>query len=351
MNSKERVLATINFEPVDRPAVFPLEGTGWVNRRNGYSYADTFEMADFGAADIVKGFDDMKSDVIFCGGSAWMAWGNTFGSPVDASQPGMPINVEAAFKPGEVPNLTDEEIEGKLRDNYYVKAMVGQIQAVKKIVGDDRIVMSGHTGPFTGAGVLVSPKKLMVLIAKMNRSEENKKNLFDLLDFSTRCLAIYAGILREAGTDIINICDPVASGDMISMPMYDELVVPELKKYRELIKEKDMPILMHICGNAGERVERVLEFGAKCFSVDTMVNMEDMLKRYGRKMCMVGNLDNSALMLQGTPDDVYREAVRLEELGKANGGGLIVCTGCELPPIASLENIQAMVKAAEDVYA
>ena len=74
MNSKERVLATINFEPVDRPAVFPLEGTGWINRRAGYSYADTFEMSDYGAADIVQGFDDMRSDVIFCGGSAWMAW-------------------------------------------------------------------------------------------------------------------------------------------------------------------------------------------------------------------------------------------------------------------------------------
>ena len=351
MNSKERVLAAINFEPVDRPAVFPLEGTGWVNRRHGYSYADTFEMADFGAADIVQGFDDMKSDVIFCGGSAWMAWGNTFGSPVDASQPGMPINVEAAFKPGEVPNLTDEEIEAKLRGNYYVKAMMGQIRAVRKIVGDDRIIMSGHTGPFTGAGVVGSPKKLMVLVAKMGRSEEFKKNLFDLLDFSTRCLAIYAGLLREAGTDIINICDPVASGDMISLPMYDELCVPELKKYRELIKEKDMPILMHICGQAGERVERVRDFGAKCFSVDAMVDMADMLKRCDHKMCMVGNLNNPEIMVQGTPDDVYRESVKLLELGKANGGGLIVCTGCELPPMTALENIQAMAKAAEDFSA
>ena len=55
--------------------------------------------------------------------------------------------------------------------------------------------------------------------------------------------------------------------------------------------------------------------------------------------------------MQGTPDDVYREATRLVELGKANGGGQIVCTGCELPPITPLENILAMVRAAEDAYA
>ena len=351
MNSKERVWATMNFEPVDRPAVFPLEGTGWINHRAGYSYADTFEMADFGAADIVQGFEDMHSDVIYCGGSAWMAWGNTFGSEVDASRPGMPIDVGAAFKPDAIPVLTDAEIEERLRDNYYVKAMVNQVKAVRKIVGDEKLIFSGHTGPFTGAGVLVSPKKLMVLIAKKDRSEENKKTLLDLLDFSTRCLSIYAGILREAGTDVINVCDPVASGDMISMPMYDELVVPELKKYKELVSDHESPVLMHICGNAGARVERVMEFGAKFFSVDTMVDMADMLKRCDHKMCMVGNLDNSNIMMQGTPDDVYRECTRLMELSKANGGGLILCTGCELPPIAPLENIQAMVRAAEDAYA
>ena len=352
MNSRERVLATMNFQPVDRPAVFPLEGTGWINRRAGYSYADTFEMADYGAADIVQGFEDMRSDVIFCGGSAWMAWGNTFGSEVDASRQGMPIDVGAAFTPDKTPvDMSDAEIEERLRDNYYVKAMMNQIKAVKAIAGPEKIIMSGHTGPFTGAGVLVSPKKLMVMIAKMNRSEENKKALLDLLDFSTRCLSIYGKLLHESGTDILNICDPVASGDMISMPMYDELCVPELTKYRERMIDKDWPVLMHICGNAGARVERVLEFGAKFFSVDTMVDMEDMLKRCDHKMCMVGNLDNSNIMMQGTPDDVYREATRLVELGKANGGGLIVCTGCELPPITPLENILAMVRAAEDVYA
>ena len=352
MNSRERVLATMNFQPVDRPAVFPLEGTGWINRRAGYSYADTFEMADYGAADIVQGFEDMRSDVIFCGGSAWMAWGNTFGSEVDASRQGMPIDVGAAFTPDKTPvDMSDAEIEERLRDNYYVKAMMNQIKAVKAIAGPEKIIMSGHTGPFTGAGVLVSPKKLMVMIAKMNRSEENKKALLDLLDFSTRCLSIYGKLLHESGTDILNICDPVASGDMISMPMYEELCVPELTKYRERMIDKDWPVLMHICGNAGARVERVLEFGAKFFSVDTMVDMEDMLKRCDHKMCMVGNLDNSNIMMQGTPDDVYREATRLVELGKANGGGQIVCTGCELPPITPLENILAMVRAAEDVYA
>ena len=43
MTSKERVMATINFEPVDRPAVFPLEGSvcappGFSFRRLGKAF-------------------------------------------------------------------------------------------------------------------------------------------------------------------------------------------------------------------------------------------------------------------------------------------------------------------------
>ena len=346
MNSKERVLATINFEPVDRPAVFPLEGSGWICNRGGYSYAQQFEMPDCGAADLVKGFEDMRSDAIFCGGSAWMAWANAFGSPVDASNLGAPINVGPAFNLAEpIPEFTDEEIEEKLRNNYYVKAMVRQIKAVKELIGDEKVIMSGHTGPFTGAAVLAGTNDFMKLVAR------KKPIVNDLLNLAARTLAIYAGILREAGTDIVNICDPVSSGDMISMKTYEAMAVPAMETYLSNLKEKDMPKLMHICGNAGSRVEHVRDFGVKCFSVDTMVDMEDMLKRCDHKMCMVGNLDNAAIMVSGTPEDVYRESVKLLELGKANGGGLIVCTGCELPYITKLENILAMVKAAEDVYA
>ncbi|MBR6472725.1 MAG: hypothetical protein IKS99_03215, partial [Firmicutes bacterium] len=74
MTSMERVLATMNFEPVDRPAVFPLEGSGWICRDNNISYEDMFKLPDLGASLLVEGFKKMKSDAVFVGGSAWMAW-------------------------------------------------------------------------------------------------------------------------------------------------------------------------------------------------------------------------------------------------------------------------------------
>ena len=350
MTSKERVFATMNFEPVDRPAVFPLEGSGWISKHKGYSYAEMYELPDFGAADLVEGFEQMKSDVVFCGGSGWMAWANAFGSTVDATTVGAPVNVGKAFKPEDVPDLTDDEIREKLLDNYYVKAMVGQIRACHELVGDEKVLMAGHTGPFTGASILVGTNAFIKMVGKKDKKPEYAEYLAKLLDFSARALAIYGDILIDAGTTVLNICDPVSSGDMIAMKTYNELAYPALSKYRET-RKKDAPFLMHICGHAGERVDIVREFGASFFSVDSMVDMAEMLKKCDHKMCMVGNINPAEVMLQGTPEKVYEESMKLLELGKANGGGLVVCTGCELPADSPLENILAMVKATEDAYA
>ena len=344
MNSAERITATMHFEPVDRPAVFPLEGSAWICKKHGLSYEDLYKLPDRGAKLLVDGFAEMKSDAVFAGGSAWMAWAHAFGSDVQASEAGSAITVGPAFADpeNEIPDLTDEEIREALLKDYYVQSMLEQIRAAKALTGDAVPVMSGHDGPLTACGVLVGVENLMVAIA------DEEEWVEDLMDFAVRCLAVYADLMVEAGTDILNLCDPVSSGNMISMDMFEEFVVPSLAKYNELKKNKDVPVLVHICGNSGSRVEYVRDFGAKFFSVDSMVDLRDMLAKCGHRTVMVGNINPAEVMLQGTAQDVYDETMRILALGKENGGGVIPCTGCELPPDTPLENILAMVKAAED---
>ena len=338
MTPKERVFATMNFQPVDRPAVFPLEGSGWICMHNDLSYDDLFAKPDLGAQLLIDGFKDMKSDVLFVGGSVWMAWAHAFGSPVKASVPGAPVGVEAAFKnpAEEIPELTDEEVREKLLADHYVKCALDQVKAVKAIVGDEYPIMTGHDGPLTACGVLIGMDNLMLALGK------REPWVPKLVDFVVQCLAVYADLMVEAGTDIINLCDPVSSGDMISMIMFKKIVVPALEKYKAKRKYPDVPVLVHICGNAGSRVEAIRDFGAKFFSVDSMVDLKDMVEKCDGKMVMVGNINPAEVMLQGTPEQVYERSLEILELG-----GTIPCTGCELPAESPLENIQALAKAAE----
>ena len=347
MTSMERIYATMNFEPVDRPAVFPLEGSAWICLKNGLSYDEMFKLPDLGAQLLYDGFKEMKSDAIFVGGSAWMAWTHTFGSKVDASKVGAPINVEPAFDDpaNQIPELTDEEIKEKLLADYYVQCMLKQIAATKELAKGEIPLMSGHDGPLTACGVLIGMENIMLALGK------REPWVPKLLDFAVQCLAVYADLLVEAGADILNLCDPVSSGDMISAMMFKKTVLPAYYAYKEKKIHKETPVLVHICGKAGSRVEAIRDFGAKFFSVDSMVDLQEMLEKCEHKMVMVGNINPADIMAQGTPEEVYNEATRILELGKANGGGAIPCTGCELPAISPLENIQSLERAAVDFAA
>lgn len=344
MTSMERINATRKFEPVDRPAVFPLEGSAWACMKNGLSYEELYKLPDFGAKILVDTFKEMKSDAVFAGGSAWMAWTHAFGSKVDASKIGAPVNVEPAFDDpaNQIPDLSTEEIREKLLASYYVQCMLDQIKATKEITKGEIPVMAGHDGPLTACGVLIGMENVMLALGK--REPWFPK----LMDFAVKCLAAYADLLVEAGADILNLCDPVSSGDMISGMMFKKIVVPALNNYKELRKYKDVPILVHICGKAGSRVEYIRDFGADFFSVDSMVDLKEMLEKCDHKMVMVGNINPADVMAGGTPEEVYDAAMAILELGKANGGGVIPCTGCELPAISPIENIQSLARAAED---
>ena len=133
--------------------------------------------------------------------------------------------------------------------------------------------------------------------------------------------------------------------------MFKKTVYPYYLKYAELKEHKETPVLVHICGKAGQRVELIRDFGAKFFSVDYMVDLDDMLDKCEGKMVMVGNINPAGVMLEGTPDEVYNDTMSILEKAAAHNGRTIPCTGCELPADSPLENILALSKAAEDYAA
>ena len=67
----------------------------------------------------------------------------------------------------------------------------------------------------------------------------------------------------------------------------------------------------------------------------------------GDRLSLIGNLDPTDIVLKGSVEDVEREAqVCLDVAG--HGGGFILGTGCFVPLMSPLENIQQMVKTARN---
>ncbi|HML20642.1 MAG TPA: uroporphyrinogen decarboxylase family protein [Aggregatilinea sp.] len=104
---------------------------------------------------------------------------------------------------------------------------------------------------------------------------------------------------------------------------------------------------LHMCG----RSDHLLEIFRDDLKIDEFqgfgyqVNLDRVAEVMGGRVVLIGNV-NPMLIQSGTPDDV-REATRrvIEKLKDRRG--LIIQDGSNIPPDAPLENVNAMMEAAE----
>lgn len=344
MTSKERVFATFNFEPTDRVPFVLLDGSSWMIQQDNMSFAEQYELPDVGAAQLVRLSEMINSDTINSANSAAGAWMTAFGADITLNGVGLPHKTSPFVKDPftDLPeDISYDAIRATLSENKFIKLMIKQNEEVKKLIGDEKPICAGITAPFTSAAISTGAAPFMKFLRKKPEAVAR------LVDFASTVCAVLNDLYAESGADIIATADPVGSGDMISLKMYQDLAVPAYKQFLEKRKH-DLPIIMHICGNAGERLEDCMALGCKAFSIDSMVDVEDLLKRADHKICVMGNLSPAEQLMLGTPESVYAESTRLLDLAKANNGGFIISGGCDIGSKAVVENVLTITKATKD---
>jgi len=69
------------------------------------------------------------------------------------------------------------------------------------------------------------------------------------------------------------------------------------------------------------------------------------VEKIGRKVSLVGNVNNPEVLYQGTPEDVHNQ-VRYAVAAGVN----IIAPECAIPLSTPLENLKAIVAAAREGY-
>ncbi|MCR6544622.1 uroporphyrinogen decarboxylase family protein [Dehalobacterium formicoaceticum] len=344
MTPTERMIATLEHKPVDRVPVMILLGTTWTINRAGISYDDYYGMEDLGVEMTVKAFDDIKSETVSVGN--WTGWLKAFGCPTITSQPCKDVTVEEAFTDvkTEIPKLDKSKIRQQLEECELIQKILQQAAGVKKAVGDRKFLSAAITGPFTAAGLLVGIKDLMKLVGKKNPLAD------ELLDYMSTACAEYANMLIENGVDIIFICDPSSSGDMIGPKQFDAYSVPAMKQFNDQLRNCKY-FFLHMCGKTDMRIPEVKKLGfVDAYSIDSPVDLKYALEVAGDELTIMGNMNTVDDMLFGTPERCYDEAYKRIELAGLNGG-YILMPGCDIPAKTTIENLLAMTRASEDYAA
>jgi len=133
----------------------------------------------------------------------------------------------------------------------------------------------------------------------------------------------------------------------LSANTWHEMVLPYNKRLRDHFDWASL----HMCGRTDHLLEiftndlKINEFQGFGWEVD-LERVRDVM---GGKVVLLGNI-NPLTIANGTPEQVKQETKRVIEV-LAPSGGLIIQDGNNIAPESPLENINAMMEAAQEAAA
>jgi MtaA/CmuA family methyltransferase len=151
----------------------------------------------------------------------------------------------------------------------------------------------------------------------------------------------FANAQLRAGADAVVLADH-ATGNLVGPYHYRDLLLP---LHREITAAIDGPIILHVCGNCLDRLELFADSGVDAYHFEWQVDAKAAVERIGARVSLVGNVNNPRVLLQGTPENVYRQARYAIEAGVD-----IIGPECAIPLATPLANLQAIVAACREGY-
>ena len=358
MTPRQRVLAAMSGQPVDRVPVFPVTtrflGSRALGRKIGEFEFD-FDLGYQGMRAMRKrfGFDGLE-----CGfgaprdaqvptleardGKTWLidANGEPYAEFQEDDDP-IPLNREPLLKEkadlDKIPLVRAEEYE-----------QAGQLEPIRQLraeVGDGLFIAGTPAG------------QTMNSLAGWRGSEEAMYDLIDdpafvdeVMDLAT-ARSIEAGkAYLAAGVDGLYIGDAWSSASIISPRQFERFCLPRYARAVEAFHALGTKVYIHICGNVMPILEMIAETGVDCLEpLDPLGGTEirEVVRRIGDRVSLKGGV-NTLTLLTGTPDEVRAETRKVLEAAWGHCRGLILGSGDDIPRDTPFENLDAMIQTARD---
>ena len=264
---------------------------------------------------------------------------------VEAEAFGSPIH----YSGDEVPTVTaalihDEEETEALQIPDVGAGRTGEcvsgIREVSSLI-TDRPVLAGIIGPYSLAGRLLDMTEIMILCYAEPEMVET------VLEKATEFLVKYAQAFKDAGANGIAIAEPAAG--LLSPGLIEVFSTPYVKRICEAVEDDSFMVLYHNCGNVIPLLENIKEIGAGGYSFGNAVDLEEALKVIPEDNIVIGNIDPAGIIRNGTPEQIRKETLSpMERCCKYPN--FVIASGCDIPPMTPLKNIEAFFQAVEEFY-
>lgn len=335
MTSKERLEAALSFKTVDHIPFMVVDGGTWISAAHHISLKQMLDMEDAGAQLMLDFYRYTETDLPFVAAGIMGFFYQAIGCKIHFNSVGTPLEIEPFLANiTEAPNLNKDNIRDLLYTDKNIQKILLQLDIIKKEIGSEKYLTAPYAAPFTIAGRLLGVQKLMEAIY------DEEDELEALFNYSVSVCTELGSLLAEHGLDSVFLCDPVASGDLISQSMFEDYALGLEREAFSLINTKYH--FLHICGNTLPRLESLKGINIDGFSLDS-VDLRTAMEKADLQYAIIGNVSPSQILGHKSSDEIQEISSQLCSTA-GRQGGFILAPGCDLPPCTPKEHILALKK-------
>ncbi len=332
MNSRERVLAHLAGQPVDRLPVMPITmqfacdliGARYRDYETDFRVLVEGQLAvaeQFGL-DYVNTMSDPAREAADCGAVVEFLEN----SPAAMVEEQARLSDKMALARLAIP---DPLGGGRMHNGIRAIALFKErLQGAKLIEG-------WIEGPCAEAADLRGLNTLMLDFY------DDPAFVRDLFEFVVEMELRFARVQIEAGADLIGVGDAAAS--LVGPHVYEEFVWPYEKKLVDGVHAMGGRVRLHICGNTKFALAGMGRLGCEVVDLDSLSPLVEARSKMGPDQILLGNLNPVAVLRNGTTEEVWRE---ISSCHRAAGSRYILGAGCEVPRDTSPANLRAFAEYA-----
>lgn len=268
---------------------------------------------------------------------------------MDLSVEAEAFGAEVRFENDEVPTVIGHIIENEEEANQLQIPEVGTkrtgtyIETIRKLKEDikDCPVFAGCIGPFSLAGRLLDVTEAMIYCY------DEPDMVHTVLQKATDFLIQYIKAYKAIGADGVFIAEPLAG--ILSPNLCDEFSSQYVKQIVDEVDDENFVVIYHNCGNNTlKMVDTMLSTGCRVFHFGNAISIEEMLKKMPKDVLVMGNIDPVHLKDLTKEEIIQETSDLLNTIGDIEN--FIISSGCDIPPMAKWENIDAFMQVSQEYY-
>jgi uroporphyrinogen decarboxylase len=220
---------------------------------------------------------------------------------------------------------------GAMRTRVYLET----VRRLRSSITDAH-VLGGMIGPFSLAGRLYGVSEALA------ETIGEPAMMHTLLEKTTTFLTAYACAFKDAGAHGVIIAEPTAG--LLSPGSMQQFCTPYIRQIASAVNDQNFQVILHNCAAKLAHLKAKLDTGVQIFHFGQPMDIVAALGQVPEDVVLCGNLDPSAVFVNGTVAEVRLKTRKLLE-ATAQYKNFVISSGCDVPAQAPMQNIWTFLTA------